>query len=210
MMQNSLRFRFFEGLRSPAVLVTVVPLLIIGTSRLAFAVVSALAFVWTMCASLAITYLARKVFPAALFGRLLPLSLYTFIAGLFQFALELFNPVLAQEVILMVMFAPVILFASGAADRASELSFKAALGTAVFESVSAGIIITGFALMREPLGYGALTLPGGARGIFELFSFEDFAFPAQIISASPGALLLLGYLFLIFRLIKSGRKGGAA
>ncbi len=65
-------------------------------------------------------------------------------------------------------------------------------------------VLRAFALIREPLGFLSLSLPGGAQGIILLFSFEKEAFlPIHVIASSSGALLLLGYGIGLYRYFRS-------
>jgi hypothetical protein len=75
---------------------------------------------------------------------------------------------------------------------------------ALLEAVSLAGIILAFALVREPLGLGTLSVPSAAQGIRELFSREESntIIPAQIISVSSGGLLLLGYGTALYRYIR--------
>jgi hypothetical protein len=68
------------------------------------------------------------------------------------------------------------------------------------EGMSLSALILGLALIREPLGYGTLSFPGGAQGIAVLFTFPPgIQLPIRIASASAGAFFLLGYGIALFR-----------
>lgn len=198
----SFRPSFSAPLRSPELFLSAAPLLIIGTSRLSFALIAVCALLWTAAISICITRVSPRVFPQKVFFGILPLFLYSFVASIFLFVLDIFNPVLAQETLLIVLLAPAMFLSGGLCSRTASMPFKKAFGTALGESAAHGILFICFAILREPLGYGAISVPGGERGITVLFSFEDYVFPIQIISGGPGALLLLGYIFLIARLTK--------
>jgi Na+-transporting NADH:ubiquinone oxidoreductase subunit NqrD len=74
----------------------------------------------------------------------------------------------------------------------------------VSESLTYGALIVIIALIREPLGFSSLSLPGGAQGIIMLFSFSGQLFlPIRIIASSSGALLLLGYIIGLYRHLKN-------
>ena len=65
-----------------------------------------------------------------------------------------------------------------------------------------------FALIREPLGFLSLSLPGGAHGSVLLFSFNMKSFlPIQLIASSGGALLLLGYFWGLYKFMNKVQEG---
>ncbi|MDR0527781.1 MAG: hypothetical protein LBG79_08225 [Spirochaetaceae bacterium] len=196
-----LQVPFAKTLCSPALLLSAAPLLIISTSRLAFALIAACALIWTAGISICISRLPQRIFPQKTFFGILPLFLFSWTASLFFFVLEILNPVLAQETMLIVLITPAMFFAGGICNRTQNLSFKAALGKTLGETSVSGAFFVCFAVLRETLGYGALSIPC-REGIKELFSFEGDAFPVQIISSASGAFLLLGYIFFIARFIR--------
>jgi hypothetical protein len=68
------------------------------------------------------------------------------------------------------------------------------------EPLSLGVSMTAFSLIREPLGFAAISIPGGSRGITELFGADGGnSYPMQLLSSSTGALILLAYAIVIFR-----------
>ena len=202
------RRRFFEFYRSPAFLIAASPLVVTGTSRLAFALISALSLLWVYGLSVAAVRVIRRFFPKKIFYNILSLLLFSIIGSLFLLIVEFINPVLGRETALLVFFAPVICFACGIGTRTEEAPLKTAFVNTCVEALSIGLFLVFFALVREPLGYGALSLPGGARGVYELFRIRAAGFPVHIIAGSAGALLLLGYIFLVFRMVRP-QKGRA-
>jgi len=97
------------------------------------------------------------------------------------------------------------LFEASASEYPVEVFFRALL-----EAIMMGSVIIGLSLIREPLGMGTLSFPGGPQGIIELFSSRDpdsFA-PARILSVTSGGLLLLGYVIALFRFFKERNISG--
>jgi hypothetical protein len=71
------------------------------------------------------------------------------------------------------------------------------------EAAVTGALIVILSIIREPLGFLSLSLPGGQHGIIRL-SFESGSFlPIRIIASSAGALLLLGYGVGLYRYMRS-------
>jgi hypothetical protein len=100
--------------------------------------------------------------------------------------------------------------ASGVSKRFDDLSGMDSFFSykEVFEAVSLGVLLLAFALIREPLGFLSLSLPGGAQGSVMLFSFKaESLLPVQLMSSSGGALLLLGYFWGVYKYMDKARAG---
>jgi hypothetical protein len=79
-----------------------------------------------------------------------------------------------------------------------------AASRALLEAITLSGITIAFALIREPLGLGTLSLPGGAQGVVELFNitrFDGFIL-LRILSVSGGGLLLFGYTAALYRYLR--------
>ena len=205
-MNIKLRQRIIEFYSSPILLVTAAPAVVIGTSRLAYSIISAASLLWVYALSVFIVHISKKTFPKGFFFNFISLFLFSFVASLFFLLLEICNPLLAMEVFLLVFISPVICFASDIESRTESLTLAEALIGAVSEALLIGIFLIALSIVREPLGFGSLSIPGGAKGIIEFFNIEEDAFPIQIISSSGGALFLLGYILFIVRLIKPKKR----
>jgi hypothetical protein len=198
-MKDFYESHLFWGSRAPLSALTGSGMLIIASGRLAFALTGLGALIWVNCLSTLAVFYARPVFPQK--GKdLVLVFLSSFIASVYLLFLWLLNPVLGMEVFMVALLAPFIYIGSGLPDRVDKEDPWEAVFTAFQEAAVLGGVTVAFALIREPLGFLSLSLPGGAQGIFPIFSFEEGKFfPLQIISSSAGALLILGYGVGIFR-----------
>jgi hypothetical protein len=98
---------------------------------------------------------------------------------------------------------------SGILDRTLGLEPTDILTKAYSEAAALSVLIIVFSLIREPLGFCTLSLPGGSEGIFFLFIAEEEAFfPVRVIAATPGALFLLGYGVVLFRRLEIRQEEG--
>jgi hypothetical protein len=167
--------------------------------RTAFALVSAGALVWVYCGTVLIAWAARPFFPE--WGKnLVFIFLSSFLGGLYLLFLGLLSPLLAMETALFVSLVPVGCMGSGLPRRTETLDGRGSVVLAGTEALTLGGLIFALALIREPVGLGSLSLPGGARGIVELFNSREGAFfPVQVIAGSTGGFLLLGYGTALFR-----------
>jgi hypothetical protein len=141
----------------------------------------------------------RKYFPHC--GQeILTVFLASFLGSIFLMLIYFINSPLAMETVFLIILTPVSCIACGICERTKGMEIEDALGRSLMEALVLGGIITALALIREPLGFGSFSVPGGQLGITELFSVEDSRFfPVQVISSSAGGLLLLGYVLTLFR-----------
>ena len=209
------RCRLFNKI-SPAAVLTGGGLLIIASGRLAHAVVVAGALAWVYGLTSLVIYTAAKIFPRH--GRTTLISfLASFMAGCYLFILWLLSPLCALESFFAVSLIPVFFMASGVPGRFDARSGalnSGALDSAAdsffssfCEALSLGVLLMALALIREPLGFLSLSLPGGAYGSVLLFSFNAESFlPIQLIASSGGALLLLGYFWALYRFMNKGQE----
>jgi hypothetical protein len=126
--------------------------------------------------------------------------LSSFIAGVFALILFFMCPILAMDSLLFIILCPLCCVSSGVLTRIEKFD----TGEAVFQSYTEGMILAGLimamALIREPLGYGTLSLPGGRQGILCPVKFPEESFPPlRVLTSSAGVFFLLGYGVALFR-----------
>jgi len=179
-------------------------LLIIASGRLSHAITVVGALAWVYGLTTLVIYAAAKFFPRH--GRTTLISfLASFMACFYLFILWLLSPLCALESFFAVSLVPVFYMASGAAKR---FDVSSAVDSFFFEAVSLGVLLLAFALIREPLGYMSLSLPGGVQGSVMLFSFNvGFLLPVLLIASSGGALLLLGYFWGVYKFMNKEQEG---
>jgi hypothetical protein len=128
------------------------------------------------------------------------LFLSSFISGVFILILSILCPILTMDSLLFLVLCPLCCVSSGGPDRFE----KSDLGGAVYQSCVEGMILSalilGLALIREPLGYGTISFPGGRQGILCPIRFPAESYlPVRIFASSAGAFFLLGYGIALFR-----------
>ena len=190
------RFLFLIKKTSPAAVLPGCGLLIIASGRLSHALTVVGALVWVYGLTTLVIYAAAKFFPRH--GRTILISfLASFMAAVYLFILWLLSPLCALESFFAVSLVPVFYMSSGASKRFNALSAEDSF---FIEALSLGVLLLGFAIIREPLSFVSLSLPGGPQGSVMLFTFglESFL-PVQLIGSSSGALLLLGYFWALYK-----------
>jgi len=209
----------FWGSLSPLGGLSGAGIVIMASGRLAWAVTVSGALLWVYILSvLASVFLSsaacRKIFPIG--GRS---SVFTFISSffgcLYLLLFWILCPFAAMEVIFPLMLVPLFCAGSGifrsilSAGENTSLDIIETVSKAASEAAILSLLVIIISLIREPLAYCTLTLPGTYRGIVTLISFkEGFLFPVHIFTGSAGALLLLGYITGLYNYLKKNNHPG--
>jgi hypothetical protein len=140
--------------------------------------------------------LGRKVLPAQAEDPVL-IFLSALASGIFYVVLSLLNPVFAMESAFFIVLSSAFVISSGLYRRVKNYDTPDILLRAVSEALVLGGLILALALIREALGYGALSLP--VLGMFRFVKEE----PLRLLQASSGALILLGYGAAVYRYVRN-------
>ena len=209
-MRGRFESHLFWGSYSPLSLPTGAALIILASSRLAFALICAGALIWVYAFTALIFSAARKILPVR--GKMIILLfLSAFTCGIFMLLISILNPLLVSGTGFLLILIPPCLLGSGLFEASERVDLEEVFSRAFLEALVLALVVVAFALIREPFGMGTLSFPGGAEGIVELFGRpDDDAFvPVRILSASAGGLILLGYGTALFRFFR-GRSGGVS
>jgi len=199
-MNRRLDSHVFWGLKSPLSALTGAGLIIMASSRFAFAIVCAGTLVWVYGLTALTFFAAQPVMPSR--GRkVILLFLASFFCGLFILLISLLNPLLVLSTTFFLILIPPFCLGTGFFETFDTADIFDTVIRAILEAVALAGIILAFALIREPLGMGTFSVPSATYGILELFSREDAntVIPVQIFSVSSGGLLLLGYGTTLYR-----------
>jgi hypothetical protein len=198
-MNDSLSYHIFRSKASPLACLSGAALLIIASDRLAHAILVTGALVWAYCLSSLIAYFGAKIFPRR--GRTILLAfICSCVSGFYLLLLWMLSPLCAMEVFFVISLIPMFCMVSDVFKHLETLDLYDTFLASFSEALVLGVLIVIFALIREPIGFLSLSLPGGARGIVLLFSVNMESFlPLCIVTGSSGALLLLGYFLGLYR-----------
>jgi hypothetical protein len=178
-----------------------------ASSRLAFAIFCTGALLWVYCLSTLIFFAAKNIMPKK--GKVVILlflvSLVCSIYVLFGFLL---NPLLTLGSWFFLILIPPVCIGSGIFADLEGIELDESIPRVFLEALSMSLLIIGLALIREPLGMGSLSFPGGPGGIVEFFSADsgEGFLPIRVLSVSSGGLLLLGYIVALFYHYREGRQ----
>jgi len=204
---------FWDSL-SPLGGLTAMGILIMASARLSWAIIvsGCLLFVYGITVFsfvFLINNTGKKIFPQN--GRkTLFICFASFWGCIYVFLIWLFSPFAALETFLVMMLVPLYCASSGIAEKICFPQEKSSLD--IFEFVSESVtdaavisvILIAFSIIREPLAYCSLSLPGTFRGMIMIFKFNENSFlPIRLFVSSAGALILMGYILFIFQLSKS-------
>jgi hypothetical protein len=185
----------FWGAHSPLATLSGGGLLVLASTRFSYGLISVLALLWVYI----LTALALRI-PVLPRRPEIRVFLSSFIAGLFILILFLICPILAMDSLLFLILCPLCCISSGVLDRIEKLDTAEAVFQSYTEGMILSVLILALALIREPLGYGTLSLPGGRQGILCPIRFpEESYLPLRIFASSAGAFFLLGYGIALFR-----------
>jgi len=202
-MSRRLRSHIFWGSHSPMYLLSAIALLIMASGRLSFALVSAAALIWVYGFTTLVFSGARSIMPKP--GEMVVLVfLASFFSGMFAILIGTLNPVLFLSSAFFLLLIPPCCLGSGFFQAAKTSTLGEALPRALLEATVLGGIIIAFALIREPLGMGTFSIPGGPQGVNEVVNINSNLgfFPGRFLSVSAGGLILFGYGAAVFKYFK--------
>ena len=189
----------FWGSHAPLSALSGGALIILASTRFSFALICAGALIWVYGLSALIFSAARQIMPSR--GRsVILLFLSAFLCGIFMFLVGLLNPLLILGMGFFLILVPPYCLSTGLFEASGSEYPGEVFSRAMLEAIVMANVILALALIREPLGMGTLSFPGGVQGIVELFSSQEDGFVlARLLSSSAGGLLLLGYVTALYR-----------
>jgi len=199
-MNRRLTTHVFWGRHSPLSALTGAGLIVMAGGRFAFALVCAGALIWVYGLTTLIFCVSRNILPTR--GRnVILLFLSAFLSGIFMLIISLLNPLLIIGTSFFLILIPPFCLCTGFFEALESTPPLEAVIRALLEAVALGGLILAFALIREPLGIGTISIPGDVQGIKELYNGQeaDNFIPIRVFSVSSGGLLLLGYGTALYR-----------
>jgi hypothetical protein len=182
-------------------------LLVIASARCSYAIVTLGSLLWVHFLCTLINSGIQNVFQK-ISVKMLGVLISAFIGSLYLLFLYLVNPFLALETSLLCSLVPVYYIGNWDFESFKNTGFDAVVSDSWKQPLSLGCFILAFSFIREPLGFATLSVPGGERGIIQLFNAQQaYPFPVELISSAAGALFLLAYILIVLRYLEGGSKG---
>ena len=206
-MSRRFSSHLFWGAYSPLSALTGAGLIIMASSRFSFAILCAGALIWVYGLTALVFSAAREIMPGR-GKKIILLFLSAFFSGIYMLFVGLLNPLLILGTGFFLVLIPPCCLGSGFFEASESLSLDEVISRALLEAAVLAGIILAIALIREPLGMGTLSFPGGIQGVVEIFdAYQDDSFiPVRFLSASAGGLVLLGYGTAMYRYFRE--RGG--
>ena len=208
-MSNRLQSHFFWGPHAPLSALTGAGLLIMASVRMAYAILCAGCLVWVFGLCAIVFYSAKKILPKK--GRaLVVLFLSSLFCSLYILLTGFLNPLLVTGAWFFLVLVPPCCMGSGFFHGLDNEETAGILAGVFAETACLGLLIMAVSLIREPLGLGSLSFPGGVWGIYEFFSMEKNGagfLPIRVLSVSAGGFLILGFGIALFRHLRIGQSG---
>lgn len=209
-MSNRLQSHFFWGPRAPLSTLAAAGIIILATTRLAFAVYCFGALLWVFCLTALAYYSARGILPQK--GRpVILLFLSSFFCSLYIIITGLLSPLLILSTWFFTVLIPPCCVGSGFFGETDDAETRDIMTRVFIETFCLGFVIIALSLIREPLGMGSLSLPGGFSGVAEIIGSSEPGsgfFPVRVLSVSAGGFLLIGFGAALFRFFKERGAAG--
>jgi multisubunit Na+/H+ antiporter MnhC subunit len=209
----------FWGSLSPLGGLSGAGLLVMASARLSWAVIVAGSLFWvygltTSVFAFLCSEVNPKVFPVEGRGYVFT-CIASFFGGMYLLLLWLLCPMAAFETFFLLIIIPLFCASSGVFEQIASPpeNTNSDITTEVSDALSQAAVLAGliiaFSVIREPLSYCSLSLPGSAEGLITIMYFKSNSFfPMGIFAASSGALLLLGYIICLYQYGKNAITGG--
>jgi hypothetical protein len=154
-------------------------------------------------------YSLKKFLPEK--GRaIILLFLTSFIVSIYILLTGLLNPILIAGTWFIVIFVCPCCAGSGFFEEDETGDAGDIFTHVLMESAVLAALIIAISLIREPIGLGSLSFPGGVSGIIEFFGDEqgESFFPIRFFSIAAGGFIILGFISAIFRHYRNVKIGG--
>ena len=202
-MTDKLQSHFFLGPHAPLSTLTGAGLLILATTRLAHAIICAGGILWVFIFTTLVFYAAKKIMPKQ--GKIIILLFLTsFICSVYILLAGFINPLLISGTWFFLLLIPPYCAGSGFFQGLEKEEVSVIVRAAGLDALGISLLVIAVSLIREPLGMGSLSFPGGIWGVHEIFSAADNGgfFPVKILSVSAGGFIILGFGITIFRRLR--------
>jgi len=186
-------------------------IVVMASGRMANAIIASGAIIWVFSLNALIYSGAQKIMPVQ-GKKIILLFLSSFLCGLYFLLIGLLNPLIIYGLAFIIVLIPPYCLGNGFYENlsfyesSSSIPVKEVFLRALLEALVLSGVIIGLALIREPLGMGTLSFPGGIYGIREIGSEGENLVPFRLFSISAGGILLMGYGIALFRFIKSKKN----
>jgi hypothetical protein len=188
------------GSKSPLMSLTGIALIVSASGRFSSAAIVFLLLAGIYTLALSIILFGKTIIPAR-YKTALVIAIVTFISSLFFLIVELIHPVTALELNLIIFLIPIVFLSSKIVQRIDHLSVGEGIALGMKEALMLGGIILVVALIREPLGYGTLSIPFVGSMVKLLPDAIRERTALQVFASPVGGFILSACLIALIRLL---------
>jgi hypothetical protein len=210
---------FWDSL-SPLGGLTALGILIMASSRLSYAITVSGCLIWVYGLTTFTYSILSKTITNNIFPRNEEKVLYIFFASFWSSIYILLFwflcPFAALEVFLILMLVPLFFAAGCNIEKTASIhgNSNEDIFDIITESVSKAFVLSGLliasSIIREPLSYCSLSLPGSYRGMIMVLHFNENSFlPVRLLISSSGALILFAYFTGLYQYLNNSSSTGA-
>lgn len=186
---------------SPLTSLSCIILFIVPTARVAYAVLIFLAVLIVNPIAVLALRLAREQVPPPHFF-IVKLFIVSALAACFSSAAGLLWPLSVLDMRLYLGAVPIFFLSSRVFERSLPAPPLGAFWFTLEESFIVGALALAISLLREPFGFGSLSLPS-SDGLLLLFSSDAAsAVAARSLSAAAGGFWVLGYGIALYKKVR--------
>lgn len=192
----------FWGTRSPLAHFSYIPFLLVSSTRFSIAIIGSLALIWTYLLS-SLTCLAADLWIPKTYKTIISVLISSFWSFLFGFLVNLFSPLLFHELLFLLSLVPVVYIFSELGKKNTDKSFKDTLNQVIIRALVLSGIMLLLSLIREPFGFGSISLPT-KEGITAILTSDIAAdMSVRIFATTGGGLILLGFVMGFYRIFRA-------
>lgn len=195
------------GPNSPLMSLTGLALIVSASSRLSYSAAVCLLLAGIYGITLSIVHLGKSIIPQK-YKTVILIMIVTFIISLFYLIMSMINPVSALALYFIVFLVPLTFLSSEIVKRTGNLSFGEGITLGMKEALILGGIIIAISFIREPLGYGTLSIPFSGKTVNLLPDTIREHVTLQVFAEPLGGFILTACLIALVRLVSRNHNFG--
>lgn len=175
-------------------------LIIAASPRLSCSIIVFFLLMAISVMTLAVMHLGKSIIPEK-YKTALIIMIVNFFTSLFYLIIDMINPISALEVYFTVFLIPITFLSSYFEKKAGNLSVSEEIIRGAKQASILGGIIIAVSLIREPLGYGTLSLPFSNKPMHLLPESIEEQVVMQVFSAPFGGFIIAACIIALVHVI---------
>jgi hypothetical protein len=197
------------GSHSPLMSLTGIALIIAASARLSTSIIVFFLLTIIYTITLSIVHAGKSIIPAK-YKTAIVIMIVTFISSLLYFFIVLIDPISSMELYFIVFLIPITFLSSHLETKTSYLSAGEEILLGAKQASILGGIIIAISMIREPLGYGTLSLPFSNKSLYLLPESIQEQAVLQVFSAPIGGFIISACFIALVRFVTHQQDISAA